>query len=245
MSALRALPDLDVLARTREAWHALAEHVLASARHRATGRIGLVVVPGGFGTPPFAAGAGGDDEEIQVIQRELVVRRGETTRSAPIRTLREAATLVGITPGAPTEVFRPTTALDPDEYLDVDDSAATALASWFALGWNILNELCGQVDATESPSTAQLWPEHFDASVDLGNAAAGQRGTFGVSPGDLAHPAPYLYVTHWADAPDDPFWNATTFRGARIPYIAIQTAPDPTAAAHEFFAEGRARLLAL
>ena len=33
--------NVDALVRTRNAWHVLAEHVLAPARHRATGKIGL------------------------------------------------------------------------------------------------------------------------------------------------------------------------------------------------------------
>ena len=46
-----ALPDS--LLTTREAWHRLAEHVLAAARYAATGDIGLVPAPGGFATPPY------------------------------------------------------------------------------------------------------------------------------------------------------------------------------------------------
>jgi hypothetical protein len=88
----------------------------------------------------------------------------------------------------------------------------------------------------------QLWPEHFDASVDLGDEAAGQRGTFGASPGDDRHPLPYLYVTHWADQPDDPYWNDAGFGGASLGYESLAGAPDPRAAAGAFFGQGRARL---
>ena len=44
-----ALPDS--LPATREAWHRLAEHVLAAAQYAATDHIGLVPAPGGFASP--------------------------------------------------------------------------------------------------------------------------------------------------------------------------------------------------
>jgi hypothetical protein len=88
----------------------------------------------------------------------------------------------------------------------------------------------------------QLWPEHFDLSVDLGDEAAGQRGTFGASPGDEQHPLPYLYVTHWAAVANDPYWNDTGFGGASLGYDRLVDVEDPRGAALEFLAAGRARL---
>src|ERR687898_1263919 len=44
---------------TRGALHAVAEHVLAAALHRSTGRIGLRATPDGFGTPRFTVDGGG------------------------------------------------------------------------------------------------------------------------------------------------------------------------------------------
>ena len=88
------------------------------------------------------------------------------------------------------------------------------------------------------PPTArtQLWPEHFDLSIDVGDEAAGTRGTFGSSPGDAAHPEPYLYATHWSsDVEPDPFWNDTAFAGANLPYAALRRRRPP--------ASDRARLL--
>ena len=41
---------------SRAALHRLACYVVSPARKAAPGRIGLVPTPGGFGTPPFAAG---------------------------------------------------------------------------------------------------------------------------------------------------------------------------------------------
>ena len=63
---------------TREALHALAEHVLAPARYRADGHIGLVPTPGGFGTPTF-----GEGERVRVEGVELVHERPGSTRRVP------------------------------------------------------------------------------------------------------------------------------------------------------------------
>jgi hypothetical protein len=243
MDAIIDLPDLPapaVVEQTRGAWHALAEHVLAAACHDTARRIGLVVVPGGFGTPPFERD--GETEEVHVVGSELIVRRGAVSSSAPISTLRDAAARVGIPPGAPTTVFRPTTPLDPDRELAIDDRAAAALAAWFALGWSVLARLRDTADAGDLPSAVQLWPEHFDAAIELGDASTFRRGTFGVSPGDAEHPAPYLYVTHWCELPEDPYWNDTVFNGASRSYDDVRGAPDLAAAALAFFADGRARL---
>ena len=47
-----------------------------------------------------------------------------------------------------------------------------------------------------------LWPEHFDVATTIGEI------NFGGSPGDEAHPLPYLYVGPWSlPDGDDPFWN--------------------------------------
>jgi hypothetical protein len=50
-------PVDNTLVQTREALHAVAEHVLAAVRYRDAGRIGLTVTPGGFSTP--LSGTGG------------------------------------------------------------------------------------------------------------------------------------------------------------------------------------------
>jgi hypothetical protein len=123
----------------------------------------------------------------------------------------------------------------------VDGDAAARLADWFGLGASVLEELrCGAPDA--GATRLQLWPEHFDLSVDLGDEAAGRRGTFGASPGDAAHPLPYLYVTHWADVPDDPYWNDAAFAGASLGYEQLLSSAEPRRDALAWLATGRARL---
>lgn len=238
MSTLPAIPDVTTLGSTREAWHALAEHVLSTARYRATGRIGLRATPGGFGTPVF-----GDGDELRIDGDELVVTRrsGEAVRH-PITTVRAAADAIGITPGAPTDVYTPTTGLDPDTPLVIDREAAAVLAAWFDIATSVLEALRSSATAQDSPSETQLWPEHFDVALELGSEQDATRATFGASPGDAAHSLPYLYVTRWPGVADDPFWDDEAFAGASLGYLALAEAPDAAARGIEFYAAARAVL---
>lgn len=237
MSTLPALGDLDTLATSRGAWHRLAEHVMAPARYRVDHHIGLGATPGGVGTPEF-----GDQEQVRIDHGDLVVMRGTDTTTSPITTVAAAAASVGITPGAPTEVYTPATPLEPDAPLVIDASAADALAAWFALGETTLEALRGDAGDADDPSQVQLWPEHFDLGLELGEASRNARGTFGASPGDAVHPEPYLYVTRWPGVPDDPFWDEAAFPGASIGYRRLAGEPDAEAAALQFFARARAVL---
>jgi hypothetical protein len=143
--------------------------------------------------------------------------------------------------GARTDVYEPTTPCEPDAPLVIDPDAAARLGDWFGFGASVLEETRAAAPGGAA-ARVQLWPEHFDLSIDLGDEAAGQRGTFGASPGDEPHPLPYLYVTHWAAVPDDPYWNESHFGGARLGYEQLVAADDPRRAALDFLAEGRARL---
>jgi hypothetical protein len=91
-------------------------------------------------------------------------------------------------------------------------------------------------------SWVQLWPEHFDPAVELGDPVAGRRASYGASPGDASYPEPYLYVSPWSK--DDlvhTYWNAS-FGGAMLGYRDLLAAPDQRLAALGFFEAGR-RLL--
>jgi hypothetical protein len=215
------LPDRFI--ETRDALHAVAEHVLAAARYQAAGRIGLEVAEGGFATPPFGDGG----RVLAVIGTGLVVSDGGRM---PLTTLREAGALAGITPGAPANVYTPATPLDLDAPLAVDDEAARRLAAWFALGDAALREFTTGI-AGDDPSPITLWPEHFD----LGTRAA--EVNYGVSPGDEHVEAPYLYVGPGAPDPADPFWNQSF--GAAVTWDEISSVPDAVA----FFTEGRRHAL--
>jgi hypothetical protein len=238
---LAPISDLDAFHATRDSWHRLAEHVLAPARYRATGRIGLRAAPGGFGTPPYT-NAGGEEEQVRIEGIALLVVRNEEPWSVPITTVAEAARTVGIEPGAPAEVYTPSTPLEPDAPLTVDEGAAERLGAWYELTGSVLERLRADASEADAPSLVQLWPEHFDLATEVGSEERGGRGTFGASPGDDAHPEPYLYVTHWADVAADPYWNETAFAGATLGYRDLLGAADPFTHALEFFGRGRALL---
>jgi hypothetical protein len=168
------------LERTRLAWHALAEWIVAPARQAADGRIGLAATPGGFGSP--VAG-------VRVDGADLVVG----TERRPITTLADAAAFARVVTGRSSEVYETVTAWDPDAPLAVDPAAARVLAGWFALGTAALDAVGADV--------VTLWPEHFDVATTLED-----RVNLGASPGDAEHPEPYLYVGPW-EARQGTFWN--------------------------------------
>ena len=236
MGELPPLGDLDVLRSTRLSLHAVAEHVLAAARYRAVGRIGLRATQGGFGTPPYHWD--GEEEEARIVGRELIVQRGASTSRAELTTIAAAAALVGVEPGAP-DVYKQTTDHPVDAPLEIDDGGAAALAAWFEEVWSALEELRDQSTAEDAASDVTLWPEHFDAAMETGNEAAGARGTYGASPGDAHHPQPYLYIELWSDVPTDPFWNDTAFRGASLVYDEVRESGDAPEAIRAFFRRGR------
>jgi hypothetical protein len=208
--------------------HRVAEHVLAAARHRVTGRIGLRQTSGGFGTPSF----GDTDRVVAVDGVELVVTDGAGsdagTHRAPLTSVRDAARFVGIEPGAPASVYEPNTALEPDAALSIDGDAAEVIAMWFELTAKALSAFASSI-AGDDPSEAQLWPEHFDLALSA------DRVNYGGSPGDDYIAVPYLYVGPFEGKPDDsePFWNQSF--GAAIGFDEIANIDD----ALSFFARGR------
>ena len=75
--------------------------------------------------------------------------------------------------------------------------------------------------------------------MELGDADAGQRASFGASPGDDTHPEPYLYVGAWGEIDrSQPFWNETAFNGASLGYAELLAVKDQRATALEFFLTG-------
>src|SRR5688572_2077494 len=149
---------------TRRSLQAVAEHVLAAALHGATGRIGLRPAPGGFGTPTFRSADG--PRQLRVDGTELVACDDRGERRTGLTTLREAAAFVGIEPGAPVDVYRPTTPFDPDRPLAVDGPSAARIADWYALVHRALARLADEL-SDRSPSAIQLWPEHFDIATTI------------------------------------------------------------------------------
>jgi hypothetical protein len=220
--------DLGRLIQTRSSLHQLAEHVLAAARHRADGRIGLRVVPGGIATPPF----GTDCRTIAVIGNEFIVSDSGGTRGQDVSTLRNAAEAVGIEPGGPAGVYQLSTNADPDAPLTVSHAAAAQLSAWFNLADKALHGfVAAHPDA--DPSAITLWPEHFDLGMSMGPC------NYGASLGDDGRPEPYLYVgPHRAEErpATDPFWNEPY--GAAVSWRQIADIDS----AQAFFESGLAHL---
>lgn len=217
MTARAAVPP--TYEATRRALHAVAEHVLAAVLHQATGRIGLRATAGGFGTPIFQVG--GSDRQVRVEGLDLVVVEGSTARRTALRTIGEAAAAVGIEPGGPGEVYPLVTPLEPDARLALDAEAAAIVHGLFALAEAALADFA-LPHAAMQPSTAQLWPEHFDLALTMAEV------NYGGSPGDDGHPGPYLYVGPWSlDGLTDGFWNepfgaSRTLEQIRSPEDAVE-----------------------
>lgn len=233
---LPPIADVSAYTRTREALHAVAEHVLCPARHRANGKIGLRFTRGGFGTPFFGA-----DEQLRVERGVLVRTVGDEDSRLPLTTIGAAASDAGIEPGAP-DVYTPTTPLALDRLLVFDDRGLEVIGWWYGFAAAVLAQVRADSESNPAdappPSLAQIWPEHFDLATDLG--AGGARANFGASPGDVAHPGPYLYVGPWGEHAPDPYWNESF--GASLRYADLVAAPDAYERALAFFREGRTLL---
>ena len=94
-------------------------------------------------------------------------------------------------------------------------------------------------------SRTQLWPGHMDPAIEMGDVDAGQRATYGASPGDGAHAEPYLYVGAWGEIDrSDGYWNDEAFNGSSLPFADLAAADDQRSAAIAFFREGHRRLTA-
>jgi hypothetical protein len=219
--------EIDAYTATRRSLQAVAEHVLSAALHASTGRIGLRPAPGGFATPAFVSPNG--VRRLRVTGTDLVSVDDRGERRIPLTTVREAAELAGVEPGAPTDVYIPATPLEPDRPLVIAGAAAARLADWYELVARAL-DLLGERLAEDKPAVVQLWPEHFDLATTISGI------NYGGSPGDDRHPEPYLYVgPHEPPAPDGGFWNEPF--GASRPAIEV---PDEQSAL-AFFLEGHRR----
>lgn len=235
----RRLPDPpppDRLRPTREALHRLAAHVIAPARHRATGRFGLRWTLDGFGTPFFD-----DDRQIRVAGSLLIDQRGPRARSVPITTLRRAATFletdIDSTVAAEHDTPGPG---DPDAELGIDERASLFLGSWFGMAFAALETLRADPESQDA-TRPQLWPGHFDPAIEEGDDD--HRASFGASPGDAAVAEPYLYVSVWwperLELPSDAGeWNASNFVG-RVLRLSDFPVGDPVGVAVHFWRRTR------
>ncbi len=236
---LAELPD-DYLVSVED-YHRLAYAVVGEARRVATGRFGLRSLSDGFGTPVFEVtmGRAGEMEcQVWVGGDELFATEGGTLRSTHITTLTAAADFAGVSPGTEAREHDSPELGDVERWLRVSPEMGAHLATWFRLGKQALGQMHELPGAAE-PDEIQLWPGHFDIATAIGDAAAGTRATYGLSPGDAAHPFPYAYVGPWGEVDrSDPYWNDGAFGGASLPYAEIIAAADPASAVFEFLYAG-------
>lgn len=224
----------------RDDLHRLAYGVVSNTRKAANGKFGLRWTMGGFGTPFY-----GDDIQVRVEGRMLVRQLGDKVDAKEITTLGAAAKFLGVE-ATSEQAEHDTVALgDLDRPLTVDGELVAFISNWFGMATAALEELRCTPGAPE-PSRVQLWPGHFDVAVEIGDAESDRisRATYGASPGDAAHPEPYLYVGPWGPIDHgDPFWNDTAFTGASMPYAAIQGDPNPCGVALGFYRQAINRLI--
>lgn len=230
---LPALPS--GFAETRDKLHQLAFFALAPARYKAVGRMGLRAKPGGFGTPEFEGRVARVEGDLLVLETE------DNVATQTISTVRAATEFLGIDYEQMwfkdfKDQLPPS---DPDTELSVDVDGALAIANWFQFGTDVLARLRGYGLPGDAVSETQIWPEHFDAAIEMGDEGLGQRASFGASPGDGAHPEPYVYVSAWGKIyRSNRYWNDEAFNGSSLGYDQLMEDPDPVTAALAFMLEG-------
>jgi hypothetical protein len=202
------------LAVTRRSLHAVAELVLAGPQYRATGKLRLRVVPGGFATVLVP--------ELRTVGTGVV---GDGGAAIPIdgHTARAIGAELGVLAGRPEGAYADGAGVDPDEKLTLRPDQADVIMGSFSRGHDALI-------AFAPAETPVLWPEHFDVAIRVHGA------NFGVSPGDGFIEEPYAYVGVSRPTAGDPFWNAPF--GAAVPLSELPGLAAVTA----FFTEGRNRI---
>ena len=222
---------------TRDALHRIGNHVLARARHDATGRIGLRSTPGGFGTPAF----GDAVEVLRVSGNGLVRERDGHSSTIPMHgaTLADLAAFAGVDRTQPFDAGGDTPPVgDPHAAISLDATEVARLADWWGFGWRVLDTV---VAAARDAMAIQLWPEHFDAGTSVGVGENG-RCNLGASPGDSFSDEPYLYLgPQTSDRPgDQTYWNAPF--GAVLRRGDVTSASDAFTSGVEFLRRGLALL---
>lgn len=221
--------------RTRQALHQIAFFAIAPSRYQATGRMGLEARPGGFGTPEFEGRVARVEGDLLVLETE------DTAATQSITTVRAAAEFFGVSYQVDwfDGFHDPLPPSDPDAPLAVDLDANLALGEWFAFGFEVLSGLRRLGPEWADATDVQLWPEHFDPAIELGDPETGRRASFGASPGDAANPEPYIYVAPWSEIDrSHVYWNAHSFGGAKLDHAELAASDDPVGRALEFLVAG-------
>jgi|SRR5471032_719578 hypothetical protein len=179
-----ATPDPAEFAATRRRLHGIGECLMAGPQRRAGGRFTLRVTPGGFATTGSPA--------LRLDGADLIV--GESTRVAIAGTFADLADALGVDFGPPPDAYP-----DGSEASATDDVSLDAASARLIQDWYLLADAALRVMAPRQ--TPILWPEHFDVAILLDDTS------YGASPGDAFHAAPYAYVSG-GDHVDSDFWNA-------------------------------------
>jgi hypothetical protein len=218
--------------QTMAALHRLAVYVVSPAQRLTNGEIIMQSTHGGFSTFTY------DGHVTRVVDDRLVIDGA----AHPLTTLRAAAAALGIEPDVgQEEQFDVPPHGDLDEPLQIDLASAAVLADWFEFTTEALEGLRAEAGPGDDVTIVRIWPEHFDAAIDMGDNGAGRRATYGGSPGDRHHAEPYLYASPWAGRIDS-FFDDPGFKGATLPYSDLLASADPAAAAAEFLDEARDRV---
>lgn len=217
---------------TRDNLHQVAFFAVSPARQRVVGRMGLRPTVDGFGTPQF-------EGRVARVEGDLLVHEESgNIATTTISNIREAARFFG---GEYREVWfddfhDPLTPADPDAPLHIDSEVTSLIGAWFAFGFGILGRLGELGGGDGEASEPQIWPEHFDAAAEIGSEDSGSRASYGFSPGDEAHPEPYVYVAPWsAQEGSDDFWSDPAFGGASLGYQELSRAESAEDEVVRFF----------
>lgn len=197
--------------------------------------MGLRHHEGGFGTPEF------EGKLLRIEGDQLIVEQAGKSRSHKFSTVREAVEFLGHEYEEEwfADFHDPLDPLHPDQPLDVDPASTRALSEWFGFAWVLLEELRSHGKPGDDASEVQLWPEHFDAAIEMGSLEEGRRASYGASPGDQAHDEPYIYVSAWGEIDrSNPYWNDDAFNGSSFPYRLLKESDDPVKTGLGFLLEG-------
>jgi hypothetical protein len=177
-------PQAATYATTRRRLHGIGECLMAGPQRRAGGRFTLRVTPGGFATTGGPA--------LRLDGTNVVV--DERTRVAIAGTFADMADALGVDFGAPPDSYP-----DGSQAIATDDVSLDAASAFLLQDWYLRADAALRVMAPRQ--TPVLWPEHFDVAILLDDTS------YGASPGDDSHPAPYAYVSS-TDHDGSDFWNA-------------------------------------
>jgi hypothetical protein len=202
--------DGDGIAAARRGLHAVAELVLAGPQYRATGRLRLRVIAGGFATA--------FQPDVRVLGTRAVASDSQSEIGG--QTARTLGDRLGLVVGRPEGAYGDGSGIGIDEPLDLRPDHATVILDALALG----NAALGELAPGETPV---LWPEHFDVAIRVDDV------NYGVSPGDGFIAEPYAYVGISQVPADDAFWNAPFGVARRLREL------DGLGGAVTFLAEGR------